>query len=630
MRNADTVLNIHQDRGSRGLPLERVYKHLFNPEFFLQAYGKIYRNAGAMTKGTTAETVDGMELQKVHNLIDLLRQERYKWTPVRRVEIPKANGKTRPLGIPTWSDKLVQEVLRTLLEPYYEQRFSNASHGFRPNRGCHSALRDIQKTWKGTIWFIEGDIKGCFDNIDHTVLLEIIRRDIHDGRLVGLIEGLLKAGYMEDWKRRDTLSGTPQGGIISPLLANIYLNELDRFVEDTLIPAYTKGGRRKANPAYTHLNGLVAAARRKRDFEEVERVSKQRRQLPTVDYFDPAYRRLRYIRYADDFLLGFVGPKKEAEEIRDRLEEFLSTKLKLTLSKEKTLITHAADEKAKFLGYEITVTRSTNLIAENGKRHANGNIALLMPRSVALKYRERFSRNGKVVHRAELLNDNDYTIVQRYQSVLRGLYNYYCMAVNVGQKTRMNRVQWILQISLTKTLAHKHKCRVSEIHRKYQKVIPGLPRIIQATVDRPDKGPLTATFGGISFVRKPEGMGATDFSFERAWFYKASYRSEAVQRLLAERCELCDGEGPLQAHHVRKLADLNQPGRRPTAIWKQIMIARQRKTLMVCLDCHKAIHAGQYDGPSLQGFTGEPCAVKAASTVREGAVGEVPERGKTS
>jgi retron-type reverse transcriptase len=163
MRNAETVLAVHQDRGSKGLPLERVYKHLFDPELYLTAYGKIHRNAGATTRGSTGETVDGMSLQKVHDIIQLLRQERYRWTPVRRTEIPKADGKKRPLGIPTWSDKLLQEVLRGLLEPYYEQRFSPHSHGFRPKRSCHTALLEVRTTWKGTTWFIEGDIKGCFE-----------------------------------------------------------------------------------------------------------------------------------------------------------------------------------------------------------------------------------------------------------------------------------------------------------------------------------------------------------------------------------------------------------------------------------------------------------------------------------
>jgi group II intron reverse transcriptase/maturase len=221
MQNADTLLSIYQNRGSERLPLERVYRHLFDPTLFLRAYGKIYRNFGAMTKGVTDETVDGMSLQRIHNLIGLLKAERFEWTPVRRTEIPKENGKMRPLGIPVWSNKLVQEVLRTLLSAYYEQRFSDCSHGFRTNRGCHTALLEIKKQWTGTVWFIEGDIKGFFDNIDHTVLLDILRRDIHDGRLIRLIEGLLKAGYMEAWRFYDSLSGTPQGGIVSPLLANI-------------------------------------------------------------------------------------------------------------------------------------------------------------------------------------------------------------------------------------------------------------------------------------------------------------------------------------------------------------------------------------------------------------------------
>jgi len=275
MQNADTVMGIYQKRGSKGLPLGRVYRHLLDPELFLRAYGKIYRNDGAMTRGTTRETVDGMSLQRIHNIIGFLRWEQHKWTPVRRTEIPKAKGGTRPLGIPTFSDKLVQEVLRMLLEPYYEQRFSDHSHGFRPNRGCHSALREIRRKWTGTVWFIEGDIKGCFDNINHEVLLEIIRRDIHDGRLVTLIDGLLRAGYMEDWRYYDTTSGTPQGGIISPLLANVYLNEMDRHVEDTIIPAYTKGRYRKENPEYGRLCYQVAAARRREDFEEAKRLVQQ-------------------------------------------------------------------------------------------------------------------------------------------------------------------------------------------------------------------------------------------------------------------------------------------------------------------------------------------------------------------
>jgi len=599
MQKANAILDIYQQRGANGLPLERVYRHLLDPELFLRAYGKIYRNAGATTKGATEETVDGMSLKKVQDIIALLRQERYHWTPARRIEIPKPKGGTRPLGIPTWSNKLVEEVLRILLEPYYEQRFSTHSHGFRPNRGCHSALREIRRTWKGTVWFIEGDIKGCYDNFDHAVLLEIIRRDIHDGRLVRLIENLLKAGYMKDWRFCDSLCGTPQGGILSPLLANIYLNELDRFVENTLIPMYTRGEHRRGNPEYKRFHKQIAVALQRNDLDEVKRLKRERRKLMTGAPCDPDYRRLRYIRYADDFLLGFVGPREEAEDIRQRLSEYLEQQLKLTLSVEKTLITHATDDKAKFLGYEVKVTRCETLVSDNGMRATNGSIALLMPRKVVDKYRDRYSRKGKITHRNDLIPETDYTIIQRYQGVLQGLYNFYCMAVNVGNKNRMSYLKWMLETSLTKTLARKFQCKVSDIYQRYAATVLDR-KVLQVVIKRPDKEPLVATFGGIPFERIPEGMGVVDFQFESAWYKNFNKRSEVVQRLLVGKCELCGIEDePVQVHHIRKLADIDRPGRRPKAGWEKIMSARKRKTLVVCEDCHLTIHAGHYDGPAL-------------------------------
>jgi len=429
--------------------------------------------------------------------------------------------------------------------------------------------------------------------------LEIIRRDIHDGRLVRLIANLLRAGYLKDWQYGATLSGAPQGGILSPLLSNIYLNELDRFAEDTLIPTYTKGKRRMDNPEYTSLRTQIDNAQRREDLDEVKRLKRERRKLMAVAPCEPDYRRLRYVRYADDFLLGFVGPRKEAEEIRQRLGEFLKRQLKLTLSAEKTLITHATDDKAEFLGYEITVTRCESLLANDGRRTTNGNIALLMPRKVVTKYRDRYSKKRKIVHRPELTPETDYTILQRYQGVLQGLYNFYCMAVNVGNRTRMSYLKWMLEKSLTKTLACKFRCKVSDIYRRYAVSVLD-HKMLQVVVSRPDKEALVATFGGISFERIPAGKGVVDFRFASAWHRPANSRSEVVQRLLAGECELCGTEGePLQVHHIRKLADIDRPGRRPKASWERIMSARKRKTLVVCEECHGNIHAGRYDGTAL-------------------------------
>jgi group II intron reverse transcriptase/maturase len=224
MQNAETVLNVLRDRGRRGLPCDELYRQLFNPQPYLLAYGRLYSNHGAMTPGADGETVDGMSEAKIGRIIDALRHERYRFRPVRRVWIPKKNGKLRPLGMPTWSDKLVGEVVRLLLEAYFEPTFSDRAHGFRPGRGCHTALREVANTWTGTTWFIEGDLADCFGSFDHTIMADTVAEKIHDGRFLRLLRNMLTAGYLEDWIWHATLSGVPQGGIASPVLSNIYLH----------------------------------------------------------------------------------------------------------------------------------------------------------------------------------------------------------------------------------------------------------------------------------------------------------------------------------------------------------------------------------------------------------------------
>ncbi len=594
MRNAETILGIIRERGSRGLPLEDVYRQLWNPQLYLLAYGRIARNHGALTAGTTPETADGMSLTRIQRIINALRCERYRWTPVRRVYIEKQHStKKRPLGIPTWSDKLLQEVLRLLLEAYYEPQFSDHSHGFRPERGCHTALTELRRTWTGTTWFIEGDISACFDSIDHQVLLALLAERIHDQRFLRLISNLLSAGYLEEWTFNATYSGTPQGGIVSPLLANIYLDRLDQFVETTLLPAFNQGAERRLNPEYNKLACRMKYLKRTGRPEQAEALRPRLQTLPNYDTQDASYRRLRYLRYADDFLLGFTGPRAEAEDIKQQLDTFLRERLKLDLSPTKTLITHGRSEAARFLGYEVVVQHNDRKLDARQRRTANALIGLRVPQEVVKAKCAPYLRDGRPIHRGERLHDTPFSIIRQYQAEYRGLVNYYQLATNLGA---LQRLYWVMSVSLAKTLAAKLRISCNQVFRRYKTVIqtPQGPRnVLQATVERADKPPLVATWGGISLAHR-RWQELADLSTLRDQLPAIlNGRSELEKRLLAETCELCGSQEDVQVHHIRALKDLRPHGRTPRPAWVQLMAQRQRKTLVVCRRCHWDIHAGR-------------------------------------
>jgi group II intron reverse transcriptase/maturase len=582
-------LGIIRDRGKRGLPLGDLYRQLYNPDLYLRAYARLYANNGAMTPGATGETVDAMSLAKIGALIDDLRHERYRWTPVRRTYVPKKDGKKlRPLGLPSWSDKLLQEVMRSLLEAYYEPQMSDHAHGFRPGRGCHTALSTVKETWTGTRWYIEGDVSQCFERIDHQVLLSILREKILDNRFLRLVQTLLRAGYLENWRYHATLSGTPQGSIVSPILSNLYLDKLDKYVEHELLPAYTRGDERRKNRAYFALMTKAYKRRKKGKPDEARALTKEAQQLPTADPYDPAYRRLHYVRYADDWLLGFAGPKEEAEEIKGRLDTFLRETLKLELSQDKTLITHAHTGAARFLGYEIVTHQDDAKRDRYGHRTLNGHIGLRLPNDVVEKKRTLYLRGGKAVPRPELLFNDDYTIVSQYQAEYRGLVQYYLLAQNVAWLWRLH---WVMQTSLLKTLASKHKASVKKMLRKYRTTTPtphGPMRCLEVVVQRDGKKPLVARFGGIPLRRQREAV-LVDRDPPHAYVS----RNELIKRLLAGACELCGSTVDCEVHHVRKLADLKTKGRADKPSWIRVMASRQRKTLVVCRYCHEAIHAGR-------------------------------------
>lgn len=594
MRTAETVLNIIRDRGQRGLPLEGLYRQLYNPELYLRAYGKIYRNEGAMTPGTTTETVDGMSMAKIDTIIEALRQERYRWTPVRRTYIPKNNGKLRGLGMPSWSDKLLQEVIRSLLEACYEPQFSEHSHGFRPGRGCHTALREIQQ-WHGVKWWVEGDICAYFDRIDHAILLDILREKIHDSRFIRLISNFLKAGYLEDWRYINSYSGVPQGGVLSPILSNLVLDKLDKYVEQTLIPANTHGRRRKTYSPYVALTVAASKARQAGDREAARLLNQQAQTLPSRDPNDPNFRRLWYCRYADDVLLGFTGPKAEAQNIKQQLAAFLQNELKQELNQEKTLITHAREGRAYFLGYEIHVLHANGKHDHRGQRCINGAIGLRVPKEVIDKHCAKYMRHGKPWHLMQRTVDSTYSIVAQYQTEYQGVVQYYTLAYNLHQ---FSRLKWAMQTSLARTLAKKLKISTAQVYKQFKTTHQneyGTYKVLEVVVKRgPDKPPMIARFGGIP-LRWNKWATINDAPTRPIW----SGRSEVVERLLAQQCELCGSTDNIEVHHIRKLADLKRYGQTNPPQWVQKMAARRRKTLVVCQDCHHAIQYGRYDGTKL-------------------------------
>jgi group II intron reverse transcriptase/maturase len=629
MRDAKTILGIIRARGRQGLPLEDVYRQLYNPELYLLAYAKIAQNKGAMTPGVTAETADGMSLEKVQTLIETLRCERYRWRPVRRLYIEKKNSvKKRPLGIPTWSNKVLQEVMRLILEAYYEPQFSDHSVGFRPGLGCHDALQRIYYTWRGTIWFIEGDISSFFDKLDHQILLAILREKIHDNRFIRLIENLLRAGYLEEWRFHETLSGSPQGGIVSPVLANIYLDRLDQFVEQTLLPEFTRGTERASNPAYNSMTAKVSKLRRRGRHNEAKALAKQVRATPSRISDDPDFRRLKYVRYADDLLLGFIGTRSEAEEIKERIGVFLRDQLKLELSESKTLLTHATSESARFLGYQIRMERDDQKRNSQGNRTLNAQPTLELPKKAIIKNKSRlYMRGGIPMHRTEMLNDHDFSIVAHYQSVYRGVVNYYRMALNLRD---LSHLKWIMETSLTKTLAAKHRLSVRKVMAKYGARVTldngKTYKVLRVEVPRDGKPPLVAQWGGIPLERDVTARLKDDATLERRW----NRRTDLIVRLLADTCELCGSHEHIEIHHIRRLRDLRKPGRKAPPQWVQVMAARQRKTLVLCHSCHSdgPHHAGTRGTVKRPrtGISGEPGAVKVASPVRRGVGGKGARR----
>lgn len=600
MRSPERVLNsLNEHSKDSSYKFERLYRILFNEELFYVAYQKIASNGGSTTKGSDGRSIDEMSLARIETLIASLKDESYQPHPSRRVHIPKKNGKTRPLGIPAFEDKLVQEVVRMILEAIYEGHFETTSHGFRPKRSCHTALLHIQKTFSGAKWFIEGDIKGFFDNIDHDVLVGILRERISDDRFIRLIRKFLKAGYVEDWTFHNTYSGTPQGGIVSPILANIYLDKLDKYVKE-YIRHFDMGTKRRpgkeSNDLANERKRTVRKLKKVKDGTEkaalvarLKAIEQERAAFPSGDEMDGSYRRLKYIRYADDFILGVIGSKEDALRIKEDIKSFLSESLALELSEEKTLITHTG-KSAKFLGYEITVTRNNHqrrdvqgrLRRTYGKR-VRLNVSMATLRDKLLEYgaMEIKLRNGKEIWkpkcRSGLIFNDDLEILDRYNRETVGFCNYYLIANNC---VVLHNFRYIMEYSMYKTFAGKYRSTVRKINKKYR-----LNKLF--TVKYEQKGVIKSrTFYKTSFKRRTTAFnGSCDIE---PYSIADASRTNLTDRLKAEKCELCGATGKLIMHHVRNLKDL-----KGKESWKRLMSARKRKTIALCPSCHRLRHLGK-------------------------------------
>lgn len=606
MRNPTDVLNsLNKQSKDPTYRFQRLYRNLYNPEFYLLAYKNIYANEGSMTPGVDGETLDGMSSPRIERIIGALKDRSYSPNPARRTYIAKKNSKKqRPLGIPSGDDKLVQEVVRMILESIYEPTFSDQSHGFRPKRSCHTALEQLQRTFAGINWFVEGDIQACFDSFDHHVLIDILRRRIDDEAFITLMWKFLKAGYMEQWQYHKTYCGTPQGSGISPILANIYLHELDMYMKEYKA-GFVKGNRlnRKVNPVYNKLNAEVqrykrhcaevwhtlTEAEKKERAGVLRRLRERQRSVPSKLFRDESYKNLQYVRYADDFLVGIIGSKEDAEALKADLAAFLKEKLNLTLSAEKTKITHSTD-RARFLGYDISISKSQEITKRQGKKVKgySGAVKLYVPHekweSKLLEYgairieKDKITQkeHWKAIHRPKLINRRDIEILTKYNSEVRGLYNYYSLACNV---CAIGKFASLMHYSMLKTFANKYRTTANKMKARYF-------RDGRFTVIYPTKGGTKeSVFFKGPFVRKDRP------NVEQVDVLPAYKRYDKPNRLAAKlrakTCELCGGyTNDVEIHQVKRLKDLTGQSE-----WEAVMLKNHRKTLAVCPACHREIHA---------------------------------------
>lgn len=588
-----------------------LYRLLYKEDLYVLAYETLKSKSGNMTKDADGNTIDGFSARTISRLINAMKDESYQFTAARKVEIPKANGKKRALGIAPPNDKIVQQIIKLILEAIYEPNFSDNSHGFRENMGCHTALKSFRTNWSGVNWIVEGDIEGFFDNISHDILISLLRERIADERFINLIRKALNAGYLEFGMFHNTVVGTPQGSVVSPTLANIYLDGFDKFVE-AKIKEYERGETKITHPKHRSLSSKINYRLKKASncldpvekekiLDEVKTLRREFTSTPTVLH-DGEYIRVKYIRYADDWIIGVNGSKKLAIKLRQECADYFTNVLKLNLNFEKTHIRHAKTEKSRFLGTELKV-------GNNG----DGKIAMYTSKN-GIRYKKRVTgwqpimtapvgelvrkladkgfcdHDGNPKSKASWSVLDDIQIIELIGSVWLGLHNYYSF---VDNRHALGRIQYILLHSAAKTLAHKHRSSVKKTFKRHG------GNNLTVTVKNKD----SKVVRKIAFPYKPS-LTRQQFEFmthsetvndggKLQTFIKLRTRSK-----LFSPCCICGETENIEMHHVKHVRKIGEKVKGFTAIMAKI----NRKQVPVCHACHVKIHNGKYDGLKLSEF----------------------------
>jgi len=564
------------DNATEGTHVENITSDIFTADILRSCYYKLKSKPGMMTGGVGPITLDSITDEWFDYTYKRICTGEFKFSPVRRVAIPKASGGTRYLGVPSPRDRIVQEYMRIILEVIFEGSFEANSHGFRPGRGCFTALRDIKLKMKGVTWFIEGDISKCFDRMDHSLIMGIIHSKIKDQVFTDLIYKALKAGYIDLLGGKVvSSSGIPQGGVLSPLLANIVMDRFDKWIVGRKL-TFDTGKRKRQNPEYSKM--LY-------DVGQVDHARKVKYGMPS----DEKFKRLVYVRYADDFIIGVHGSHDDCIELREQITTYLKSELNLDLNQDKTKITHAVKGSALFLGYKIHCSN----IRKDKVRYLNNKTVRVASRPLLscpteLVIKRLFSNgyckvDGKPTRRGRLIHFEPKQIIEHYNLLERGILGYYVFCDNHHRV--VSWVHYILKYSCVLTLGAKLKLKTKKkVFRRFGKNLTvksekGKPLVsyIRANYVKSRKFPKEAVYNVFGMIDKV-----------------ALFTARSKQ-MLNKQCSICGSEITVEIHHVRHI----RKGKDDSWILNK-MRAMNRKQLPVCRECHRNIHSGAYDGLKLR------------------------------